>query len=184
MHHDRPRRRRRRHETRRRWRRRSRMVGDMRMMRGRPVLRMVRGRRSVVVRGLRRGVMRRPPGILVDGRFLRRAVAVSAAWRGESRSAEGHACKARDHEFSEVPVVHNAPLYTFFFVVVQEPISRSRKGRRSQFRFLTGEISASSLKVLRFDGYSESWLDFIVRCRAAQAALSASSCTIRLSAEL
>ena len=184
MHHDRPRRRRRRHETRRRWRRRSRMVDDMRMMRGRPVLRMVRGPGSVVVRGLRRSVMRRFPGILVDGWFLRRAVAVSAAWRGESRSAEGHACKARDHEFSEVPVVHNAPLYTFFFVVVQEPISRLRQGRRSQFRFLTGEISASSLKVLRFDGYSENWLDFIVRCRAAQAALSASSCPIRLSADL
>jgi hypothetical protein len=112
------------------------MVDDMRMMRGRPVLRMVRGPGGVVVR--------RPPGILVDGRFLRRAVAVSAAWRGESRSAEGHACKARDHEFSEVPVVHNAPLYTFFFVVVQEPISRLRQGRRSQFRFLTGEISGDA----------------------------------------
>jgi hypothetical protein len=160
------------------------MVGDMRVMRGRPVLRMVRGLGGVVVRGLRRGVVCRSPGILVNGRFLRRTVAVSAAWRGEGRSAEGHACKARDHEFSEVPVVHNAPLYTFFFVVVQEPISRLRQGRRSQFRFLTGEISASSLKVLRFDGYSENWLDFIVRCRAAQAALSASSCPIRLSAEL
>ena len=85
------------------------MVDDMRMMRGRPVLRMVRGPGGVVMRGLRRGVMRRSPGILVDGRFLRRAVAVSAVWRGECRSAEGHACKACNHEFFEV-VVNNAPL--------------------------------------------------------------------------
>ena len=129
MHHYRPcRRRRRRHETR-RWWRRSRMVDDMRMMRWRPVLRMVRGPGSVVVR--------MSPGILVDCRFLRRAVAVSAAWRGEGRSAECHACKACNHEFLEVPVVHNAPLYTFFFVVMQEPISRLRQGRGTCLNFLT-----------------------------------------------
>jgi organic radical activating enzyme len=81
MHHDRPRRRRRRHETR---RRRCRMVDDMRMMRGRPVLRMVRGPGGVVVRSLRRGVMRRPPGILVDGRFMQDKKDLSLRFRGSS----------------------------------------------------------------------------------------------------
>ena len=27
------------------------------------------------------------------------------------------------------------------------------------------EVAASALKILRFDGYSEDWLDFIVKCR-------------------
>ena len=30
------------------------------------------------------------------------------------------------------------------------------------------EVSASALKILRFDGYSEDWLDFIISCRSGK----------------
>ena len=35
-------------------------------------------------------------------------------------------------------------------------------------RYEFDESAAANLKVLRFESYSEAWLDFIVRCRALQ----------------
>ena len=110
MDHDRARRRRRG-----RRRRRSRMVRMVAHRLGAVVVRVVR----VVWRVVRE--LRTPCGrvscgrLLVDRRTLRRGASVSAFRRGEGRSAECHACKARDHQLHVVPVVHNTPLSTFFF---------------------------------------------------------------------
>ena len=100
---------------RRRGRRRSRMVRMVAHRLGAVVVRVVR----VVWRVVRE--LRTPCGrvscgrLLVDRRTLRRGASVSAFRRGEGRSAECHACKARDHQLHVVPVVHNTPLSTFFF---------------------------------------------------------------------
>ena len=110
MDYDRARRRRRR-----RGRRRSRMVRMVAHRLGAVVARVVR----VVWRVVRE--LRTPCGrvscgrLLVDRRTLRRGASVSAFRCGEGRSAECHACKARDHQLHVVPVVHNTPLSTFFF---------------------------------------------------------------------
>ena len=42
---------------------------------------------------------------------------------------------------------------------------KRRSGTAAVSRYEYDESAASSLKILRFDGYSESWLDFIVMCR-------------------
>ena len=42
---------------------------------------------------------------------------------------------------------------------------KRRSGTATISRYEYDETAALSLKVLRFDGYSEDWLDFIVRCR-------------------
>ena len=123
MDYDRARRRRRRgrrrkrphDDRRRRGRRRSRMVRMVAHRLGAVVVRVVR----VVWRVVRE--LRTPCGrvscgrLLVDRRTLRRGASVSAFRRCEGRSAECHACKARDHQLHVVPVVHNTPLSTFFF---------------------------------------------------------------------
>lgn len=43
---------------------------------------------------------------------------------------------------------------------------KRRSGRAFLSRYEYDETAAAALKVLRFDSYSESWLDFIVSCRA------------------
>ena len=102
-------------DRRRRGRRRSRMVRMVAHRLGAVVVRVVR----VVWRVVRE--LRTPCGrvscgrLLVDRRTLRRGASVSAFRRCEGRSAECHACKARDHQLHVVPVVHNTPLSTFFF---------------------------------------------------------------------
>lgn len=45
-------------------------------------------------------------------------------------------------------------------------ISRKRDGILSRYTF--DESALSRLKVLRFDTYSEAWLDFILNCRTGQ----------------
>ena len=45
---------------------------------------------------------------------------------------------------------------------------RRRWGAAVVSRYEFDETIAASLKVLRFDDYSEKWLDFIVACRAGQ----------------
>ena len=42
---------------------------------------------------------------------------------------------------------------------------KRRSGAATVSRYEYDEAGASSLKILRFEGYSEDWLDFIVRCR-------------------
>ena len=42
---------------------------------------------------------------------------------------------------------------------------KRRTGNAVISKYEFDEISAENLKMLRFDSYSESWLDFIVRCR-------------------
>ena len=42
---------------------------------------------------------------------------------------------------------------------------KRRYGSAVVSKYEYGEGAASALKILRFDGYSEDWLDFIVRCR-------------------
>ena len=42
---------------------------------------------------------------------------------------------------------------------------KRRSGTAMVSRYEYDEAAASSLRILRFEGYSESWLDFIVRCR-------------------
>ena len=42
---------------------------------------------------------------------------------------------------------------------------KRRSGMATVSRYEYDDVAASSLKVLQFDGYSENWLDFIVRCR-------------------
>ena len=45
-------------------------------------------------------------------------------------------------------------------------LRRNRDGIISRYRF--DESGCGSLKILRFDTYSEEWLDFIVACRSGQ----------------
>ena len=150
----------RRRRWRRRGRRRQRPHYDRR--RGRGVVHTVVHRRSVVRFAVRRAMLcpgcvvrdlrtfcGRVPGrrLLVDCRALRRGAAVPAVRRGEGRSAEGHARKARDHKLSVFPVVHNTPLSTFFFVVAQERISRLRQGRRNLWQVLT-DICEKRIKAI------------------------------------
>jgi len=42
---------------------------------------------------------------------------------------------------------------------------KRRYGSAVISRYEYDEVAASALKLLRFDGYSEDWLDFIVKCR-------------------
>lgn len=42
---------------------------------------------------------------------------------------------------------------------------KRRQGSAVISRYEYDEAAASALKILRFDGYSEDWLDFVVRCR-------------------
>lgn len=45
---------------------------------------------------------------------------------------------------------------------------KRRMGAAVVSRYEFDESAAANLKVLRFESYSEAWLDFIVRCRALQ----------------
>ena len=45
---------------------------------------------------------------------------------------------------------------------------KRRMGTAVVSRYEFDESAAANLKVLRFESYSEAWLDFIVRCRALQ----------------
>lgn len=45
---------------------------------------------------------------------------------------------------------------------------RRRWGRAVVSRYAFDENAAANLRVLRFDAYSDAWLDFIVSCRAEQ----------------
>ena len=45
---------------------------------------------------------------------------------------------------------------------------KRRMGTAVVSRYEFDESAAASLKVLRFESYSEAWLDFIVRCRALE----------------
>ena len=42
---------------------------------------------------------------------------------------------------------------------------KRRNGSAAISQYEYDELAASKLRVLRFDGYSEDWLDFIVKCR-------------------
>lgn len=60
----------------------------------------------------------------------------------------------------------------FYVTPIREQAERwcEKRKRRSGRAFLScyeyDETAAAALKVLRFDSYSEDWLDFIVSCRA------------------
>ncbi len=60
----------------------------------------------------------------------------------------------------------------FYVTPIREQAERwcEKRKRRSGRAFLScyeyDETAAAALKVLRFDSYSEAWLDFIVSCRA------------------
>jgi len=45
---------------------------------------------------------------------------------------------------------------------------KRRMGTAVVSRYEFDESAAANLKVLRFESYSEAWLDFVVRCRALQ----------------
>lgn len=45
---------------------------------------------------------------------------------------------------------------------------KRRVGHAAISRYSFDEVAATGLKVLKFDSYSEAWLDFIVSCRAEQ----------------
>ena len=62
----------------------------------------------------------------------------------------------------------------FYVAPIYDQAKRWSEKRKRRFgsavvsRYEFDEVAAANLKMLRFESYSEAWLDFIVRCRALE----------------
>ena len=62
----------------------------------------------------------------------------------------------------------------FYVTPICDQAKRCSEKRKRRFgsavvsRYEFDEVAAANLKMLRFEAYSEAWLDFIVRCRALE----------------
>ncbi len=62
----------------------------------------------------------------------------------------------------------------FYVTPIYDQAKRWSEKRKRRFgtavvsRYEFDEVAAANLKVLKFESYSEAWLDFIVRCRALE----------------